>query len=97
GALLISVAPPEIDGGAGVHVEYLSKELTRLLDVEVHCFGAPRDSNLVAAAYQPWEALDSRAPHEAALRTMSVNLLMASRVSDVDVAHSHTWYANFPG
>jgi len=96
-ALLTREYPPEIYGGAGVHVEYLARELARLTDVAVHCFGAPRESDLVAATYHPWDAIGSAAPHDAALRTMSVNLLMAAGVTGADVVHSHTWYANLGG
>ena len=56
-ALLTREYPPEIYGGAGVHVEYLSRELARLVDLAVYCFGGPRDEPLVAASYEPWEAL----------------------------------------
>jgi alpha-maltose-1-phosphate synthase len=96
-ALLTREYPPEIYGGAGVHVEYLSRELARLVEVGVHCFGAPRESDLVAGAYRPWEAIGSAAPHDAALRTLSVNLVMAAGVTGADVVHTHTWYANFGG
>jgi starch synthase len=96
-ALLTREYPPEIYGGAGVHVEYLARELARLTDVAVHCFGAPRESDLVAGTYRPWDAIGSAAPHDAALRTMSVNLLMAAGVTGADVVHSHTWYANLGG
>lgn len=96
-ALLTREYPPEIYGGAGVHVEYLARELARLTDVAVHCFGAPRESDLVAGTYHPWDAIGSVAPHDAALRTMSVNLLMAAGVTGADVVHSHTWYANLGG
>jgi alpha-maltose-1-phosphate synthase len=96
-ALLTKEYPPEVYGGAGVHVEYLARELSRLIDVEVHCFGKPRESELVAGAYRPWDALDTGAPHDAALRTMSVDLLMAAGVSGADLVHSHTWYANLAG
>ncbi|MGH8991598.1 MAG: glycogen synthase [Acidimicrobiia bacterium] len=96
-ALLTREYPPEIYGGAGVHVEYLSRELSRLLDVDVHCFGPPRESNLVAGAYQAWEAIGRGSPHDAALRTMSVNLLMAANVAGADIVHTHTWYANLGG
>jgi starch synthase len=84
--------PPEVYGGAGVHVEYLTRELARLIDVAVHCFGAPRHSPLVARAYRPWTEL-----FDTALQTMSVDLAMAQHVGDVDLVHSHTWYANFAG
>lgn len=96
-AILTREYPPEVYGGAGVHVEYLSRELAGLVDVEVHCFGEPRRSDLVAATYRPWPAIDSAAPHDAALRTMSVNLLMATGVAGADLVHSHTWYANLGG
>ena len=47
--------PPEVYGGAGVHVEHLTQELARHVEVAVHCFGEPRSSPLVAAAYRPWD------------------------------------------
>jgi starch synthase len=89
--------PPEVYGGAGVHVEYLTQELARHIDVQVHCFGAPRSSPLVAAAYQPWEALQGGRPEDAALAAMSVDLAMARGLEGVDLVHSHTWYANLAG
>ena len=94
-ALLTREFPPEVYGGAGVHVEYLVRALAPHVTVDVHCFGAPRKG--VAATYAPWEALAGDAPHLAALRTMSVDLAMAAGVEGVDVAHSHTWYANLAG
>jgi starch synthase len=97
-ALLTREYPPEVYGGAGVHVEYLSRELASLVDVEVHCFGGPRESELVAACYQPWEAIQDGGGHDvAALRTMSVDLLMAAGVAGAQIVHSHTWYANLGG
>ena len=96
-ALLTREYPPEIYGGAGVHVEYLARELSRLVDLRVHCFGSHRDSPLVAAAYEPWNELAGPAPHLAALRTMSVDLAMAAGVEGADIVHSHTWYANLAG
>ena len=97
-ALLTREFPPEVYGGAGVHVEYLSRELAGLVDVEVHCFGEPRPSDLVAASYQPWEVLVGGAsPDGGALGTMSVDLAMAARLSGVEIVHSHTWYTNLGG
>ncbi len=84
--------PPEVYGGAGVHVEYLARELAHYVDVAVHCFGAPRDSPLVERAYQPWGELD-----ETALAAMSVDLAMAQHLGGTDLVHSHTWYANLAG
>ena len=96
-ALLTREYPPDIYGSAGVHVEYLSEHLAGLVDLDVFCFGQPRESPLVKAAYEPWEALGSERPHAAALKTLSVDLLMAAGVEGADIVHTHTWYANFAG
>lgn len=96
-ALLSREYPPEIYGGAGVHVEYLARELAPLVELAVHCFGGARASAEVAGSYQPWAALDGDAPELAALRTLSVDLLMAKAVRGSELVHTHTWYANFAG
>jgi len=80
-----------------VHVAELSRFLAPLVDVEVHCFGQPRTSPLVAGTYQPWEALAGDQDYRSALRTMSADLAMVAGVEDVDLVHSHTWYANLAG
>ena len=79
-ALCTREYPPEVYGGAGVHVEHLAAALADHLDVAVHCFGGHRDDPLVAATYQPWDRLVGDAPHLAALRTFSVDLAMAAGV-----------------
>jgi starch synthase len=91
--------PPEVYGGAGVHVEYLSRELARLTNLEVRCFGAPRVAEGPAAvrAYEPWEVLKSPEPYAAALETMSVDLAMAEGLEGASLVHSHTWYTNMAG
>lgn len=96
-ALLSREYPPDVYGGAGVHVEYLARELGKLLDIQVHCFGEARSAPEVAGAYRNWEALIGDAPHLAALRTLGVNLEMVRDLASVSLAHSHTWYANFAG
>ncbi|MGH3734873.1 MAG: glycogen synthase [Micromonosporaceae bacterium] len=90
-AVLTREYPPEVYGGAGVHVDFLVRELRQLIDVDVHCFGEPRGD---ATAYQPVPQL---AGANAALRYLSVDLQMAAAVADADVLHSHTWYANLAG
>jgi starch synthase len=85
--------PPEVYGGAGVHLEYLARDLRGLADVRVHCFGAPRDEPGVTAYPEPAELAGANA----ALRTMGVNLAIAQGCEGADVVHSHTWYANFAG
>lgn len=99
-ALLSREYPPEVYGGAGVHVEYLARELAHLTTVDVHCFGADRPvpgASPAVYAYRPWDRLAGTAPHLTTLRTMSVNLAMAAELEGADVTHSHTWYANFAG
>ncbi|GAA3773946.1 glycogen synthase [Micromonospora maritima] len=91
--LLTREYPPEVYGGAGVHVEYLARELRRLADVRVHCFGAPRDEEGVTAYAEP----TGLAGANAALRVMGVDLEMAAGTAGTDVVHSHTWYANLAG
>jgi alpha-maltose-1-phosphate synthase len=91
-AMLTNEYPPSIYGGAGVHVDFLVRELGRLVDVAVHCFGDERDG---AAAYRPDPALDGA---NTALRTFSTDLRMVAGVGpDTDLVHSHTWYANLAG
>jgi alpha-maltose-1-phosphate synthase len=78
-------------------VEHLARALTEHVDVDVHCFGAPRQDPLVAATYQPWGRLGGPDPHLAALRTFSVDLAMVAGLGDADLVHTHTWYANLAG
>jgi alpha-maltose-1-phosphate synthase len=85
--------PPEVYGGAGVHLEYLSRSLRALADVRVHCFGAPRDEAGVTAYPDPLGLKDANA----ALRTMGTDLEMVVGCAGTDVVHSHTWYANLAG
>lgn len=89
--------PPEIYGGAGVHVENLVRFLRDHVDAKVHCFGKPREAPEVAGAYAHWSALEGKAPHLGALRTLSVNLAISARLNEVELVHSHTWYANMAG
>jgi len=96
-ALLTREFPPDVYGGAGVHVEYLSRELARHVDLGVHCFGAPRESPLVAGTYRSWEELAGGSPGAAALEAMSVDLAMARAVEGADLVHSHTWYTSLGG
>ena len=99
-ALLTREYPPEVYGGAGVHVEYLARELARAAEVTVHCWGAERASapgGPAVVAYRPWEALAGDEPSAAALRAFSIDLGMAVGVAGTELVHSHTWYANLGG
>jgi starch synthase len=89
--------PPAVYGGAGVHVAELTRALASHVDVAVHCFGAPREDPLVAGAHPEWDALAGDRPELAALRTVSADLSMVAATGDVDLVHSHTWYANLAG
>jgi alpha-maltose-1-phosphate synthase len=97
--LLTREYPPEVYGGAGVHVEYLARELARLEDVVVHAWGAPRPSDWSppVVAHEAWDALAGDRPELASLRAFSIDLAMAAAAHDCDVVHSHTWYANLAG
>ncbi len=98
-ALLTREYPPNVYGGAGVHVEYLSRSLAPLVGLTVHRQGGP-DGRLEGAgaggpavvAHHPWAALDDQV-----LRIFSMDLSMADAVAGADVLHSHTWYANLAG
>lgn len=90
-AMLTREYPPEIYGGAGVHVTNLVEALRRLCHVDVHCMGALRPG---AQAHQPDPALRDANP---ALGTLSADLTMVDAVSAADVAHSHTWYTALAG
>jgi starch synthase len=90
-ALLTREYPPEVYGGAGVHVAYLARELAGLVDLTVHCQGADRPG---AVAHRPWDHLAEANP---ALGVMSADLSMTAAVGSADVVHSHTWYANLAG
>jgi alpha-maltose-1-phosphate synthase len=90
-ALLTREYPPYVYGGAGVHVEYLARELGRLVNLTVHCQGADRPG---AVAHRPWPDL---AAANSALQTISTDLAMTAAVAGAEIVHSHTWYANLAG
>jgi alpha-maltose-1-phosphate synthase len=90
-ALLTREYPPEVYGGAGVHVTYLARELAGLVDLTVHCQGADRPD---AVAHRPWDLLTGT---NQALQTVSTDLAMTAGVEGADLVHSHTWYANLGG
>ena len=95
-ALLTREYPPDVYGGAGTHVEFLARELRRLAEVSVHCWGSPRGEPGVTS-HEPWTALSEPKPESTVLQAMSINLSMAAAVKGSDLVHSHTWYANFGG
>lgn len=92
-ALLTKEWPPQIYGGAGVHVQYLVPALAAHIAVEVHSFG---ESFPDAVGHPTPEFLNGANP---ALETLGVNLDMVNVISqsNIDLVHSHTWYTNFAG
>ncbi|MFC4137172.1 MULTISPECIES: glycogen synthase [unclassified Microbacterium] len=85
--------PPEIYGGAGVHVAELVAALRRSIEVQVRAFGADRDEPGTQAYRTPVELAGANP----ALQTLGTDLAMVGDVAGADVVHSHTWYANFAG
>ncbi|MEW1961660.1 glycogen synthase [Microbacterium sp. NPDC077644] len=85
--------PPEIYGGAGVHVAELVAALRGSVDVQVRAFGAERSETGTHSYRTPAELAGANA----ALQTLGTDLVMVADVAGADVVHSHTWYANFAG
>jgi alpha-maltose-1-phosphate synthase len=100
-ALFTREYPPNVYGGAGVHVEYLSRELARNIEVEVHCWG---DQNTVLGhlrvlGAEPWSEITNgtEGKFKAALESLSLNLTQIKALSGIDVVHTHTWYVSMAG
>ncbi|MEU2109433.1 glycogen synthase [Streptomyces sp. NPDC019507] len=91
--LLTREYPPDVYGGAGVHVEFLARELRALTELDVHCWGEAGTVDGVVR-HAALAGLDGA---NDALRTFSVDLSMAAALADRDLVHSHTWYANLAG
>ncbi len=90
-AMLTREFPPDVYGGAGVHVEYLARALAGLVDLTVHCQGEDRPG---AVAHRPWEHLIQA---NQALQVISTDLSMAAATAGADLVHSHTWYTGLAG
>ena len=93
-AMMTREYPPDVYGGAGVHVDHLARVLREQVELTVHCWGEPRPD---AQAYEPWDALAGDDPYLAALRALSIDLRMVAGAAGADVVHSHTWYAQLGG
>jgi alpha-maltose-1-phosphate synthase len=100
-ALFTNEYPPHVYGGAGVHVEYLSKELAKLTPVEVRCFGEQDvvSPNLRVKGYPAWAEAkkDTDGRFSGAIDALYRNLGMAKDNLDASIVHSHTWYVQFAG
>jgi len=97
-ALFTNEYPPNVYGGAGVHVEYLSRALSKMLPVEVRCFGDQRVDapNLTVRGYPRWEetARNTDPRFVGAVDAFNRSLLMAKDNLDASVVHCHTWYTD---
>ncbi len=103
--------PPYVYGGAGVHVEYLSREMAKSIEVDVYAWGEtpaadslsdpelPRNPNLEVRFEQPWVAISNgtQAKFKGALEALSLNLLQNLNLDKLDVIHTHTWYVAMAG
>lgn len=93
--------PPYVYGGAGVHVEYLARELAKKIEVEVHCWGDQNldRGNLHVRGNEPWSEISNgtTAKFKGALEALSLNLTQIKALAGVDIVHTHTWYVAMAG
>ncbi len=93
--------PPNVYGGAGVHVEYLSRELAKKIEVEVHCWGEQQSDHgkLHVRGALPWDEISNgtEGKFKTALEAFSLNLTQVKALAGVDVVHTHTWYVSMAG
>ena len=93
--------PPQVYGGAGVHVDYLSRELAREIEVEVHCWGPQHSDhgNLHIRGAEPWAEISNgtEGKFKVALEAFSLNLTQVKALEGIDVVHTHTWYVSMAG
>jgi alpha-maltose-1-phosphate synthase len=93
--------PPLVYGGAGVHVDYLSRELAREIEVEVHCWGPQHSDagNLRIRGAEPWDEISNgtEGKFKGALEAFSLNLTQIKALKGIDLVHTHTWYVSMAG
>ncbi len=93
--------PPNVYGGAGVHVEYLSRELAKKIEVEVHCWGDQHldDANLHVRGAEPWALIgeSTQEKFKTALETLTLNIAQMTSIAKIDIVHTHTWYVSMAG
>ena len=93
--------PPAVYGGAGVHVEYLSRELAKRVAVEVHCWGDQQEEsgNLSVRGEEPASQITAGTTEKfkTALDALALNLQQMKELGAIDVVHTHTWYASMAG
>lgn len=100
-ALFTNEFPPNIYGGAGVHIDFLSHELKKLAQVEVRCFGNQKEqtNQLNVLGIQPSLNVmnDENNPHIKMFQNLSRNVEMSQHTLEADIIHCHTWYTHLAG
>lgn len=93
--------PPNVYGGAGVHVEYLSREMARLIEVEVHCWGNQQsdEGNLHVHGEEPPASVSAGTEEKfkTAVDALALNLAQMKELGGINIVHTHTWYASMAG
>jgi len=93
--------PPQVYGGAGVHVDYLSRELAKEIEVEVHCWGPQQadQGDLHIRGAEPWAEITqgTEGKFKGALEAFSLNLTQVKALKGIDIVHTHTWYVSMAG
>jgi starch synthase len=93
--------PPDVYGGAGVHVEYLSRALAKYTEVEVHCWGTQREDigNLHVRGLEPASEItgNSTEKFKTAVDALALNLAQMKELGAIDIVHTHTWYVAMAG
>ncbi len=93
--------PPNVYGGAGVHVEYLSRELAKKIEVEVHCWGTQQEDlgNLYVRGDEPPAQITdgTKEKFKAAVDAFALNLSQMKALTAIDIVHTHTWYVSMAG
>src|ERR1700710_2258190 len=93
--------PPNVYGGAGVHVEYLSRELAKKIEVEVHCWGTQQEDLgmlHVRGDEPPAQITDgTKEKFKAAVDAFALNLSQMKALTEIDIVHTHTWYVSMAG
>ncbi len=100
-ALFTNEFPPNIYGGAGVHIDFLSQELAKLGQVEVRCFGNQQEEigtmNVLGIQSSLAQMEDPENPHIKMFHNLSKNVEMSQHTLQADVIHCHTWYTHLAG
>jgi starch synthase len=93
--------PPLVYGGAGIHVEYLSREMAKEIEVEVHCWGPQQsdEGTLHVRGAEPWAEISNGTEEKfkGALEAFSLNLTQVKNLQTIDIVHTHTWYVSMAG